>query len=374
MMRYFRARMRRRRFLLLTSVVAVVVLGGGAAAYGSLVGYPTDSVTVLTGCLTTSGTGAGNIVNVASNATNPSKACGSNQKLVHLSGGTITQITAGTGLTTAGSGGTDNGGSANSINNGFATLGLQSGYALPQNCSSGQFPAWGGVSGTWGCGTDQNTTYSAGTGLDLSNSNAFSIHSTYQLPQNCGTGQIPGWSGTTWTCADDQNTTYSGTDFATSGQDCPTGQFATGIDTSGKLKCSAPAASTAPDAYFATNSHIIDADEVSNPNEQDFVTLSGLPAGTYLVWGEVQNRRAGNFNDEYLYCDFKTGDGQLLQPAPGPFDVFSSNSADATDSATQTDEVTLPSNGELILSCGTSSSGNAEAYGTITALKVNPAN
>jgi hypothetical protein len=371
MMWYFRARMRSRRFLVVCSVVSVAVLGGTAAiAYAA---YPNNSVVVMTGCLTTSGSGAGQLVNIAA-ASTPTKACGSNQKLVHLSGGTITEVTAGTGLTTNGSGGTDIGGDPNSINNGFATLGLQSSYALPQNCSSGQFPAWGGVSGIWGCGTDQNTTYSAGTGLDLSNSNAFSIHSTYQLPQNCSNGQIPDWGGTTWTCADDQNTTYSGKDFATSGQDCPTGQFATGIDTSGKLKCSAPATSTAPDAYFATDSHIIDAAGNTTPSEQDFVTLSGLPAGTYLVWGEVLNRRTGDFNDEYLYCDFKTGDGQLLQPAPDSFVVFSSSASTSTNSTTQTDEVSLPSNGELILSCGTSSPGNAEAFGTITALKVNPAN
>ena len=183
-MRHFRKRMHGRRFLVVSAVVGVIVLGGSAIAYAA---YPTDSVAVMTGCLTTSGTGSGNIVNVAM-GTNPAKSCGPNQKTVRLSGGTITQVTAGTGLTTAGSGGTDTGGSPNSINNGFAKLGLQASFALPQTCSDGQIATW-----------------------DATNSD--------------------------WTCANDQNTTYSGADFALSNQDCPSGQFATGIDASGHVKC-----------------------------------------------------------------------------------------------------------------------------------------
>jgi hypothetical protein len=174
--------MRGRRFLLVSAIVGLVVLGGSAIAYAA---YPTNSVAVMTGCLTTSGTGSGNIVNVAM-GTNPAKACGGNQKQIQLSGGTITRVTAGTGLTTSGSGGT---GGSGYIDNGFASLGLLPSFALPQNCTSGQFPDWGGT--TWGCGTDQNTT-------------------------------------------------YSGADFATSGQDCPAHQFATGIDANGALKCAKP--------------------------------------------------------------------------------------------------------------------------------------
>ena len=236
-MRNFRTRMRGRRFLLVGAVVAAVVVGGSAIAYAA---YPTDSVAVMTACLTTSGTGAGNIVNVAMGA-NPAKACGSNQKLVHISGGTITQVTAGAGLGTTGSGGTDTGGSPNSINNGWVTLGLLPGFALPQNCSAGQFPDWGSVSGTWGCATDQNTTYGNGTGLEL-NANVFSVNSSYRLPQNCDSGQFPSSNGAGqgFGCGTDK--TYSGADFATSGQDCPAGQFATGINAGGHLKCAQPTA------------------------------------------------------------------------------------------------------------------------------------
>jgi hypothetical protein len=46
---------------------------------------------------------------------------------------------------------------------------------------------------------------------------------TRALPQTCTDGQVAEWDNTNsdWTCANDQNTTYDGTDFATSGQDCP---------------------------------------------------------------------------------------------------------------------------------------------------------
>jgi len=182
-MRHFRKRMGSRRFLVVSAIIGLVVLGGSAIAYAA---YPTNSVAVMTGCLTTSGTGSGNIVNVAM-GTSPAKACGGNQKQVQISGGTITQVTAGTGLTTAGSGGS---GGTGFINNGFATLGLQTGYQLPQDCTSGQ------------------------------------------VAKSSGSN--------TWSCAADNNTTYSGTDFATSGQDCPAGQFATGIDGNGALKCDRP--------------------------------------------------------------------------------------------------------------------------------------
>ncbi|MGD9030860.1 MAG: hypothetical protein PVG25_13730, partial [Anaerolineae bacterium] len=47
-----------------------------------------------------------------------------------------------------------------------------------------------------------DTNYSAGTGLDLSGG-AFSLDSSYRLPQTCGNGQIAEWSGLAWVCGDD---------------------------------------------------------------------------------------------------------------------------------------------------------------------------
>ena len=213
-MRYFPTRRRNARFLLVSTAIGVVVLAGAAAI--AIAAYPTDSVTVMTGCLTNSGTSAGNFGSIAVGAS-PAKACGSNQVLVHLSGGTITQVTAGTGVAVSGMGGTGY------VNNGFATVGLDPKFQLPQSsCSNGQFVGPNG-SGGWSC-KDQKTysgsdfavsnqscdsgqfltgfdvsglkkcaadqTYSNGTGLDLTG-NVFSLSSGFQLPQGCSSGQVP---------------------------------------------------------------------------------------------------------------------------------------------------------------------------------------
>jgi len=61
---------------------------------------------------------------------------------------------------------------------------------------------WSGLSGVpagFADGVDNDTTYTAGTGLTLAG-NQFSITTTYQLPQSCTNGQIPQWNGTAWTC------------------------------------------------------------------------------------------------------------------------------------------------------------------------------
>jgi hypothetical protein len=176
-------------------VVVVAVIAGASAALAALAAYPQDSVAVYTGCLNS----GGQISSVAV-GTSPAKACGGNETLVHLSGGTITQVTAGTGLTGGGS-------------NGYVTVGIKPGYELPQSsCSSGQFVASDG-SGGWSCANDQ--TYSNGTGLDLSG-NTFSLSSGYQLPQSCSTGQVATSNGdNTWSCHDSVGglsdyTNYSG--------------------------------------------------------------------------------------------------------------------------------------------------------------------
>jgi hypothetical protein len=180
----------------------------------ALAAYPQDSVTVFTGCLNS----GGQIGSVAV-GTSPAKSCGSDT-LIHLSGGTITQVTAGTGLTGGG-------------NNGYVSVGIQPGYQLPQSsCSSGQFVASDGADG-WSCqsqktysGSDfalsnqscntgqfvtgfdsaglkqcaNDQTYSNGAGLDLSG-NTFSLSSGYQLPQNCSNGQVATSNGdNTWSC------------------------------------------------------------------------------------------------------------------------------------------------------------------------------
>lgn len=151
-------------------LVLILVIGGAGGAFAA---YPQDSVAVYTGCLQTNGTAGGQIVNVAISPTSPLKPCSSNETLIHFSGGAITQITAGPGLSGGG-------------NDGYVTIGLDSKYTLPQGCTAGKIVKWDGSG--WVCGDDQ--TYTNGTGLDLSG-NTFSINPYYRLPTFCSEGSEP---------------------------------------------------------------------------------------------------------------------------------------------------------------------------------------
>jgi hypothetical protein len=88
---------------------------------------------------------------------------------------------------------------------------LLAAYRLPQACSDGQVPKWGASGSAWQCGTDNNTTYTSGTGLELVGG-AFSLLSSYRLPQGCTEGQVPKIIGGTWSCAGDNNTVYTAGD------------------------------------------------------------------------------------------------------------------------------------------------------------------
>lgn len=173
------------------AIVGLASVTFAAASAGVAVAvFPDDSVDSYTGCLIMGGANGGAFVNIAM-GDSPLKACGSNQKLVHLSGGDITSVNAGPGLT---------GGKAN----GAATLSLAAGQSLPQTCSNNQVPKWNGSG--WACGDDSDTTYSNGTGLDLSGT-TFSVSPSYRLPQNCGSGQVAKSNGgNSWGCANDDNT------------------------------------------------------------------------------------------------------------------------------------------------------------------------
>ena len=178
-------------------VVALVALTAFAVSGGlAFAVFPADSITHFTGCLNTSASPGGTFVNVAQGE-NPSRACGKGQVVAHLSGGDITtvQTASGSGLT----GGTDNG---------AASLALDS-----SGCSTDGLLKWNGNS--WYCGTDNNaggtiTGVSAGTGLTgggTSGNVSLALGSGYQLPQNCGSGQVPKSNGAGgWSCQSDENT------------------------------------------------------------------------------------------------------------------------------------------------------------------------
>src|SRR5205823_3821988 len=84
--------------LLTATIVAVTSFNGAFAA------YPDSNVQHYAGCLTIGGNNGGQITNVAVGDV-PLKSCGQNQIVVNLSGGDITNVIAGAGLT----GGGDNG-------------------------------------------------------------------------------------------------------------------------------------------------------------------------------------------------------------------------------------------------------------------------
>jgi hypothetical protein len=73
--------------------------------------------------------------------------------------------------------------------------------AAPYARFAAQVP-WSGLVGVppgFADGTDDGSTYTAGTGLFL-NATEFSILNSYQLPQTCANGQVPQWDGSTWIC------------------------------------------------------------------------------------------------------------------------------------------------------------------------------
>ena len=112
------------------------------------------------------------------------------------SGGTVTSVGSGTGLT---------GGPVTTT----GSLSIASGYQLPQGCTNGQVAKSNG-SNAWTCANDANsagtvTSVATGAGLTggpITATGTVNLASTQLLPTvPCATNQVARWNGSAWVCA-----------------------------------------------------------------------------------------------------------------------------------------------------------------------------
>jgi hypothetical protein len=288
------------------------VTGLALSAANALAVFPNDQVASYAGCLNTSGTAAGTFAKIAA-GDEPSSPCGPNQAVIHLSGGDITSVVAGQGLSGGGT-------------NGATTLSLAAGQSLPQTCSNGQIPEWNGTG--WSCGVDNDTTYSNGTGLDLSGTNAFSVKPSYRLPQSCGAGQVAKWDSATgaWSCANDT--------------------------TGGGL----------PNAYQLSKQTAA----VPNGDYTWVADMGPIPAGDYFVSARMTG--ANLEHDSLWYCELRRGGttGEIIGGASGKTEDLTLGDFLTFTSSTILVLTHLDGSQKLTLTCGDS----ADSGTTIDNIKI----
>jgi hypothetical protein len=157
---------------------AVAMLAGAAVlSVGIASAAPSDTEPTYTGCVRNTGSAAGQLFAVRSGST-PLRDCRADESQVRLSGGDITSITAGTGLSTVG-------GDALGISDsqGDATLALKPAFRLPQGCTTAQLPAR--TSTGWKCSAPppaQHTIVGYAAGPDQIGNDWSTLGSALELP------------------------------------------------------------------------------------------------------------------------------------------------------------------------------------------------
>jgi hypothetical protein len=303
--------MRRRVLALAVAALCVVAISGTALA-----GHQTSGVKHYTGCLVS---GDGVMIKIKEGVA-PRSACTGGQVEAHFSGGDITRISVGSGLSLP------NGG-----DNGEVRIVLDASHSLPQGCDDGEVAKWETSTDPdrWVCRADNDTTYAPGTGLDLSAGNAFSIEPSYRV----------------------KNT-----------PDCPGGQFATGFGDTGNIQCAAPPTPAGVQAYSSTVGAMVLA------GDNALVISKNVPAGTYLLFASVslanQDANAGGDGYASVRCTipgFQTGRLALVWPDEGQ--AHTGGSASLASS-------TAHAGGAIELRCSEESADVDILNATLTALKV----
>jgi hypothetical protein len=322
---------RRRLALFIVGVPVALMLAGGALA-----GHLTSDVKSYTGCLDKGGT-----LSLIAEGDSPKKPCPGGSVEAHFSGGDITAVIAGDGLLGGGT-------------NGSVTLSLDPRYALRQDCADGQVVKWDGTSTSWVCADDENTTYTAGDGLDLDGTE-FSINPGYQLPQDCDLNESP-------TLMLDDNlilTAWGCEAHADANQDCATGKFANGVDADGDLKCATPSSGSSGGTEVW---HTFTAYANAPQGFDETVATLDLPAGTYLLHAAGYGDADALDAEVFIACGFTNTTGGVSMKnnegglSPIPFAIQRVS--------------TLSGNGTVSLQCGSVNGSNHVEDVDMTAIKI----
>jgi hypothetical protein len=303
----------------------VTALGVVAISGTALAGHQTSGVKSYTGCLV----GGEGVMIKIKEGNAPRSACTGGQVEAHFSGGDITKISVTGGLTMPGG--------ASSDENGEVTIALDASHSLPQGCAPARVAKWNGTA--WVCGIDNDTTYSAGTGLDLSAGNELSIEPDYQLP----------------------------------GKSCSTaGQFARGFNSTGDIQCAAPSATAGAEVWQKVNPAYPALTVVALPKGEGVdVVIMPLPAGTFLITAVARVSDNGGDDEVHVNCLLRNGAFNVLPVHEARVDI-GDGSAAPTGTATVHGLVTLANPDSVRFTC-TSAFGDDEeddAVGTMTAIKV----